>query len=933
MSLVVAGVASGQVNINGPLTGSQSFTADSTITLSNTYNNTSALTVGSGETATASNGTTITTVIQGEATNPASGNNGLVANTGGTINFSNSTTVVTNSTDPASKMATGILANGGTILLGNDTEVHALKMSGGTAISATSGGSVTVGEDAVLQGTLTGSGVIQSNGTVSRVVIGTKADISNNGFGDSLGSHYGVYASDSGLIEIGGSSAIKTTTSSSTSTNNIGVYATGVSTTINMGEDVSVSTQGSHSYGIAAFVGSSVTGGQTTVTTTGNNSYAVVANSSTAVVMLGADSLITTSGTSGHGINAQSSAQVTLGDGSRVVTHGDSTLGVSAHSGAIVTLGNNFTLQSYGEISYGMQSDGSGGASEIHAGDHFVFESTGLRSRGAQTRRGGQITIGDDAYFSTTGNEATLAHSNETDSILTIGDRAVLTATGKDANGVGSAASAQLSIGEGATITISGDSAIGLFSTGVGSETRIGQEAAITTSGAQSEGAYAASGGYVFIGDESSVTTNGTQSTGLYAYSSAAKIETGTDVAINTIGDGSYGVRAQPDTIVNLGSGNIVDTEGVEAHGLVVNGSGALVTAGDGLQLATLGGKTHSIFANVGQVSLGVDAVIGTFGANSDGVHALGGAQVSIGSGSTVTTISLNSSGLYATGDSTRIEMSADATIKTDGDNSHALFAADGGSISLQDAAITVDPDKTSDIIYTSGQNAEVIGDGVLTMSGGAVFANDNSRINLTLRNGSQFTGHTQTSATNASNALSITGADSLWTLTDDSTLTSLTLDGAAANFSSAPLGTKLAVNDLVQNSNQGTIVLKTDLVAGTADIIEVNNNTAGNYVIDISNQGATDTVGTEVLPLVFTADNGGVFSLAHPVNIGDWRYGLRQVNGQGPWGKQWELYATGRANTAGVSIPASSPLSLLLLTLFLTVIGFYRMYRRQILF
>lgn len=903
LGLFAAGAAYGQASITGPISGNQSFATDTTITLPNTNDNTNALTANNGQTATASNGTVITVIVQGEATDPASGNYGLRTFTGGLIDFSDSKVVVTNSADPASKMAVGVYANGGTILLGDDAEVYALKAASGMAIVSYLGGNVTVGNNAILRNNASGSGTIQAAWDYSSIVIGSGASITNDGSGDSYGAHYGVFAGGSSRIEIGSGSTIQTL-AGSTTTNNIGIYASGG--TVVMGEDVSISTQGTYSYGITALASSSISGGKITVTTTGNNSYAISALNSS-VVNLGADSLITTSGTSGHGINAQSNSQVTLDDDSTIVTSGNSTLGVSSHSGAIVTLGDHVTINTSGQISYGMQSDGDGGASEIHVGDFFVFESSGLRSRGAQTRRGGTIIIGDDAYFSTTGDEATLVYSNEANSVLTIGDRAVMTATGASANGGGAGSGAKLTIGEDASITISGDLAIALYATGAGSETRVGHDATITTSGDQSEGVYATSGGYVFIGDESDVITSGTQSTGLYAYSNAAVIETGTGVTIDTTGDGSYGVRAQPNTTVNLGNANMVSTAGQQAYGLVANGSGAQVNTGDQLQVTATGSDAHAVFAlSGGYTSIGEGSTVTTTGTQSTGLYALGDASIiTAGNSATVSTTGDASHAVQAEGG--QVSLGAGAAISAQGQNAYGLTALDGGHIYLHGATISVDASKTSDPIYASGQNgagnnAAVTGDGVFNISGGAIVADDNSTIDLTLRDTSLFTGYTQTSATNATNTLALEGLNSRWYITQDSALTTLNLHQGFVDYTAAPLGTRLSVTNLGQMAGGlgGFFVMKTDLLAAQADTLEVSGTTSGTHGLFVVNSGATNTTGSETLPLVYTADTGGSFYLVEPVDIGAWRYGLRQADATGsPWAQSWELYATGEISDA----------------------------------
>lgn len=87
---------------------------------------------------------------------------------------------------------------------------------------------------------------------------------------------------------------------------------------------------------------------------------------------------------------------------------------------------------------------------------------------------------------------------------------------------------------------------------------------------------------------------------------------------------------------------------------------------------------------------------------------------------------------------------------------------------------------------------------------------------------------------------------------------------------------------------------MKTDIQAQKSDKLVITGETKGSHLIYVQNSGSASTTGKEVVPLVFTDDQNGDFSLANDVQIGAWVYALRHNTANYGNGAAFELYGTG---------------------------------------
>lgn len=846
--LINIGIVNAQVI--GPVSGNQHFSNDTTISLANSYTGTGAVTANSGETITANAGTTINIEVVSEPVSSMLGNFGLVTNNG-VIDLSNSKVVITNSGSNLPKLTTGIQANGGTVKIGDNSEIYALKPSAGIAVAANNNSTVEIGKNAILQGTIFSGATITGSGANANITIGEGASIVNDGTGDTNGFHRAVYAMSGARIEIGDNSTVETKSGATTSSNH-GVQAgeLGHTGTIVMGENITVSTQGENSYGVFAYTtGSSITGGKTAITTTGDKGYGIAAANG-AVVNLGAGSSVTTSGQAGHGINAQSNGQVSLGNNSSITTSGNSTLGVSSHSGSVVTLGNNMTINTSGATAYGMQSDGTG--SKINIGNNFIFESTNTGSRGIQTRRGGEVKVGDDASITTRAANSWGMNSNgdtNFNSLVTTGLRTTIVTTGTNGHGVGANNNGRLVLGNDATIDVSGDGAMGAFVTGTNATVTTGERANITTNGIGGKGAYGTNAGTINIGQASTITTTNQQALGIHSTGNNTTINTGLKVTINTTGDDAYGVYADNGGAVSLGNNNRVTTTGAATHSLVAQANSQITMGNDGF-IVTDKDASHAVLA---------------LGAN---------ANISLGSNATINTKGIN--------------------------NTNNVYATAGGNITLAGATITNAGSQTSNsyAIYAKDANSYVNGStaGVYKITGD-INSSANGQIDLNMATGSLWTGASYLDSNSTTN---LTMANSNWAMTGNSQLTSLTSQNSTVNFQSA-LGNyyRLSTGSLAGN---GIFAMKVDMENTQGDLVQVTNaNVTGSHRLAIANVGSANTTGNEVLTVVETLDNTQGAFTANTVEAGAYQYQLRRANN----GRDWELFGAGlrRTTTADASV------------------------------
>lgn len=171
----------------------------------------------------------------------------------------------------------------------------------------------------------------------------------------------------------------------------------------------------------------------------------------------------------------------------------------------------------------------------------------------------------------------------------------------------------------------------------------------------------------------------------------------------------------------------------------------------------------------------------------------------------------------------------------------------------------------------------------------------------------STLTGRSSVAATASELNLTMNGVNSVWDVTEDSTLSDLTLDGSVVNFNyTGYIGTKIMAATLnsAAGLTGGNLIMKADIASEIADNLIISGNTGGTHYITVLADAAAAATGGEITTLVETADQNGAFFLSTgTVDSGAWSYSLKQaqnvnnsVNTMGT-GANWELYASSASN------------------------------------
>lgn len=278
------------------------------------------------------------------------------------------------------------------------------------------------------------------------------------------------------------------------------------------------------------------------------------------------------------------------------------------------------------------------------------------------------------------------------------------------------------------------------------------------------------------------------------------------------------------------------------------------------------------------------------------------------------------------------IYLNGDSTIKTVGKNAHAVYARASGAISLgnvnisasgetanglfassttadQQAAIFLAKNATINVatgsaVYATGAEARVKSYDVSTASetagiyeiNGNIVADKDGQVQLHMADGSRFTGITNSNqlATSTADAgvvdLTIDGNSSLWTMTGDSVLSSLTLNNGTVAWSGAAAGNILTVAGNYHGNNG---LLKLNTVLGddnsVSDKLVVQGDTSGTTRVAVTNAGGSGgkTInGIEVIHVDGASD--GDFVQSGRIVAGSYEYALRR--GEGEQYSHWYL-------------------------------------------
>ena len=544
-----------------------------------------------------------------------------------------------------------------------------------------------------------------------------------------------------------------------------------------------VTTYGSGSPGLfATDSGSKISATNAAVETNADNAPGLIATGGASADFSGG--YITTYGVVSPGIVASGSGtNVTVEDSATIQTSKDGSSGLVVSGGASLSA-TGVTVTTYGGLYSGTGSVAAGAYNGFGPGSSggtltlkdttivtFGDSSSGAitNSAGVTTIYGGSVTTsGDNAiglYASGSGSSITTQPGSETAGTVIVtgapieddedNDFKALAdslPTGAYAYGVAADTAAHITL-NGGSITTYGLGAAGGYATGSGSQITA-NNVAVTTSNDVAHGYWADQGAAIAISG-GSVTTSGNGAVGLFASGSGSTI-TASSLALATNGarDAStglyaFGVLGLNGGAVNFSRGSITTT-GVVAPGAASVGDGSTVTLDTGASVLTTGDGSVGLLVNGSGATLSAnsasvttqgkvdsntgDAPFGAYngfapdGASAGGIMNLTNADTAAGvmtnsggvttfSGGSVTTSGTSAPGLYATGSGSQISAN-NVAVTTSGDGAHAYFADQDATIGVSGGTATTSGNGAVGL-FASGPGAVVTASSlVLTTKG-----------------------------------------------------------------------------------------------------------------------------------------------------------------------------------------------------------------------
>ncbi|GKX53327.1 autotransporter outer membrane beta-barrel domain-containing protein [Budvicia aquatica] len=351
-----------------------------------------------------------------------------------------------------------------------------------------------------------------------------------------------------------------------------------------------------------------------------------------------------------------------------------------------------------------------------------------------------------------------------------------------------------------------------------------------------------------YLNENTTVTLNkaGNYSVGLHAYISGAKIKAkdGLIVNVNTENNSTiYGVRAQGLSSGSYGGG-VIELDGVTAINMVNGGAG-----------------TTGILAHL------------------NGASITGLKQISVRNTTSDSTAAIY--GIWSNGGTIDLKGSTNVTLEGGLETSSAIIASSGGSLTLAGGAISAEGARA---FYAAGQNSILTGNAGQYSINGNLLSASGGVLDLTMTDSSVFTGTSQIGDIPGTTNLSLSGENSVWNMTGDSTLTNLTLDGATIKYSAPLLASTVPTAKTLTVTgnyigNNGTLVLNSVLAgdASLTDKLVVNGDTSGHTNVAINNlggQGAQTIQGIEIVQV--GGNSAGTFSNSGRIVAGAFDYFVR---------------------------------------------------------
>lgn len=431
-------------------------------------------------------------------------------------------------------------------------------------------------------------------------------------------------------------------------------------------------------------------------------------------------------------------------------------------------------------------------------------------------------------------------------------------------------------------------------------EVVITTNAIASTSGLKGWAIYMNGENYKF--NDLTVNTSGMLSDGIHTKNGGGNIVIENYNAI-TSSYSSDGINLGRELSANYSRVTVNNETNIKAAGMGVRANASINNA-NAVATITLNGPTNIETTSAGSNVAGYAVYAGQdTEANSTAVK--GKAEIFLNGDSTIKTVGKNAHAVYARA-SGAISL-GNANISATGDGANGLFAS--STTAGQQAAIFLAKNASINVatgaaVYATGAEALVKSYDIGTASetagiyeiNGNIVADKEGRVQLHMADGSRFTGITNSNqlATSTADAgtiaLTIDGDSSLWTMTGDSVLSSLTLNNGTVAWSGAAAGNILTVAGNYHGDNG---LLKLNTVLGDDDSVSdklvVQGDTSGTTRVAVANaggSGAKTINGIEVIHVDGVSD--GDFVQAGRIVAGSYEYALRR--GEGAQYSHWYL-------------------------------------------
>lgn len=587
------------------------------------------------------------------------------------------------------------------------------------------------------------------------------------------------------------------------------------------------------------------------------------------------------------------------GKGTFIINDGDVIKNSAASSVTGISAGNNdaYSVSGYGSITVDINTSGgnltgisavSGGTVDLGTGTHVLLNNSGqgqTYSYGITTNSDGMVT-GKDINLSVIADESQVSgielSSNGT--VRLTGSNNKITATGNNrVTGISA-------LGQSNTLAKLDAENLSIETNGTGIE-------------AQHYSALTLTGTTVIKS-----TLGGIEAKGAYYAPGAGGVVNAEKVHVSTTGSGtgSAGLYSLLGGQISAGAGSVVATENM--HGLYAASDPGFSTPPQLTTIGFTGSDTHRNTIQVnglsGVTSMGVNTIVTlentdiksrSQNAATVGLRALSGGRINarnisvtsedVGAGyvSIATVLSRNSGA--------KINISGDSYIDASLTENQVALRADGtgSEITVADRAII---------------NGRVI-------SGG-----NNTSVEMNLSNGSVFSGTTDivkedNGNTYSGGSIQLNLTDSIWNMSGNSDLTSLTLNSGGVLNLNSPAGKQVSAGNSLTIENDyvgagGTINFNTVLAGDNSvtDKLVIRGNTNGMTYVRVNNAGGSGAQTLNGIELIhIDGKSDGEFIQDGRIVAGAYDYTLGR--GQGVDSGNWYLTS---GKTPPVPDPAPSP-------------------------